>query len=78
MVWPAKNLPRKKSMGGDGDYFVMEEKFITVVTQHFCLVAGTICDKEGCRRSLRVVLVGKLESKPQQGQAQILSLQPFA
>ena len=61
----SQELIQKKAMGGDGDYFVMEEKFITVVTPHFCLVAGSICDREGCRRTLRIILMGKLESRLQ-------------
>ena len=61
----SQELVQKEAMGGDGDYFVMDNRFITVITQHFCLVAGTICDREGCRSTLRIMLMGKLQSRPQ-------------
>ena len=59
----SQELFQKETVGGEGDYFVMDDEFITVVTQHFCLVAGTICDREGCRSTLKVILMGKLESR---------------
>ena len=61
----SQELFQKEAVGGEGDYFVMDDEFITVVTQHFCLVAGTICDRAGCRSTLRVMLMGKLESRQQ-------------
>ena len=61
----SQELSQKEEVDGEGDYFVMDDEFITVVTQHFCLVAGTICDRAGCRSTLRVMLMGKLESRQQ-------------
>ena len=59
----SQELIKKDVMGGEGDYFVMEEQSITVVTQHFCALGGTICDKDGCRSTLRIILVAKLEGR---------------
>ena len=59
----SKELFQKKAVGGEGHYFMIDDEFITVVTQHFCLVAGTICDREGCRSTLKIILMGKLEGR---------------
>ena len=45
----------------ENENFVVDNKFITVSTRHFCRLAGTICDNEGCRRQIRVMVMGKLE-----------------
>ena len=47
----------------ENENFVVDNKFITVSTRHFCRLAGTICDNEGCRRSLRVIIMAKLECR---------------
>ena len=72
----SKELFQKKVVGCEGDYFVMDDSFITVVTQHFCLVAGTICDWAGCRSTLRIMLMGKLESRKQKN-INIVKLKSF-
>ena len=58
-----KELIQKDLMGGEGDYFVMEEQLITVVTQHFCVLGGTIQKRESCCNTLRIILVAKLEAR---------------
>ena len=58
----SQELIQKDVIDGESDYFKIEEQFITVVTQHFCVLGGTICDEYGCRSTLRIILVAKLEA----------------
>ena len=59
----SKELIQKDVTGGEGDYFVMEERLITVVTKHFCVLGGTINKRESCCNTLRIILVAKLEAR---------------
>ena len=52
----------QRDMGDKQDYFVMDERFITVHSQHLCTTCGTIREKRGCNCTIRVMLVAKLDS----------------
>ena len=55
-----EELEQREVKGGDGDYFVMDEKYTTIYTGHFCETTATICEKASCKSEVRVCLFGKL------------------
>ena len=59
-----QELKQRDILGYDEDNFVVDYDVITISTRHFCRLAGTICDKESCRRHLHVLIMGNLENLP--------------
>ena len=43
-------------------YYVMDEKFITIYTQHFCQFTCSQCQHEGCKNSAKVILYGSIRT----------------
>ena len=47
---------------GDGDYYAIDEKYITIYTSHFTLFTCTSCKKNSCNATVMAFLVGQLRN----------------
>ena len=57
------DLQQRFQPGDDGDYYVIDEKFITIYTSHFTLFTCTSCNNS-CNATIMTFLVAQLRHLP--------------